>query len=132
MRRSGRRSRSGSHRELRGSVSKTLRRVQTVSDESPPAGTYRVKDRIRPPCATTPFGNLQWLSRFVPAADVGRTAAVAQKNGHGDQPRGSVFSRLSARQTPENGCLALSFLATISAALGSFFIARAIDSFVAS
>gem|GEM_PF-3891303 len=34
--------------------------------------------------------------------------------------------------TPENGCLAVSFLASISLALGSFFIARAIASLVAS
>lgn len=34
--------------------------------------------------------------------------------------------------TPENGCLALSFLETISSAEGSFFIARAMESLVAS
>ena len=34
--------------------------------------------------------------------------------------------------TPENGCLAVSFLASISLALGSSFIARAMASLVAS
>src|SRR5258708_4812941 len=35
-------------------------------------------------------------------------------------------------QTPENGCLAVAFLASISLAEGSPFMARAIDSLVAS
>ena len=43
-----------------------------------------------------------------------------------------IILRTHGNQTPEYGCLAVSFLASISVALGSFFIARAMASFVAS